>query len=132
MKAIPAAPKVKNPNNETYSLRVDVPIVTYRGTGPLTKETLREAVVEGALLRLRPKIMTVCAILFGLLPIMWSQGAGADVMKRIAAPMVGGLFTSFILELLVYPAVYAIWKWNFEMKKGTVIPKLPTGPITAH
>jgi copper/silver efflux system protein len=49
--------------------------------------------------------------------IMWSLGTGADVMKRIAAPMVGEIFTSFLLELLVYPAVYQIWKWNFELKK---------------
>ena len=54
---------------------------------------------------------------YGPFPIMWSTGTGADVMKRIAAPMVGGIFTSFILELLVYPAIYAIWKWNFELKK---------------
>ena len=55
-------------------------------------------------------MMTVMAILLGLLPIMWSTGAGADVMKRIAAPMVGGLVTSFLLELTVYPAIFAIWK----------------------
>ena len=54
--------------------------------------------------------MTVMAILMGLLPIMWSSGTGADVMKRIAAPMVGGVITSFILELLIYPAIYTIWK----------------------
>ena len=52
----------------------------------------------------------------GLLPIMWSTGTGSDVMKRIAAPMIGGIFTSFILELVVYPAIYAVWKWNFEVK----------------
>jgi Cu(I)/Ag(I) efflux system membrane protein CusA/SilA len=50
---------------------------------------------------------------------MWSLGTGSDVMKRIAAPMIGGLVTSFILELLVYPPIYGIWKWNFEMKRGT-------------
>src|SRR5439155_9613482 len=71
---------------------------------------LTEAIVEGAAHRIRPKIMTVCAILFGLLPIMWGHGAGADVMKRIAAPMVGGVVTSFVLELLVYPAIFAWWK----------------------
>jgi Cu(I)/Ag(I) efflux system membrane protein CusA/SilA len=54
--------------------------------------------------------MTVCAAFFGLIPIMWSTGAGADLMKRIAAPMVGGLVTSFALELLVYPAIYMLWK----------------------
>src|SRR6185369_5512192 len=62
---------------------------------------LRAAVEEGAVKRIRPKMMTVMAILMGLLPIMWSHGAGADVMKRIAAPMVGGVVTSFILELLI-------------------------------
>ena len=63
-------------------------------------------------------MMTVCAAMIGLLPIMWSTGTGADMMKRIAAPMVGGLVTSFILELLVYPAVYTIWKWRFDMRRG--------------
>jgi Cu(I)/Ag(I) efflux system membrane protein CusA/SilA len=71
---------------------------------------LTEAIVEGAAHRIRPKMMTVCAILFGLLPILWGHGAGADVMKRIAAPMVGGVATSFVLELLVYPAIFATWK----------------------
>jgi Cu(I)/Ag(I) efflux system membrane protein CusA/SilA len=60
--------------------------------------------------RVRPKAMTVFAAFMGLLPIMWSTGTGADVMKRIAAPMVGGLATSFLLELLVYPAIYYLWK----------------------
>jgi len=71
---------------------------------------LTEAIVEGAAQRIRPKMMTVCAILFGLLPILYGQGSGADVMKRIAAPMVGGVVTSFILELAVYPAIFAWWK----------------------
>jgi Cu(I)/Ag(I) efflux system membrane protein CusA/SilA len=79
---------------------------------------LEEAIVHGAVKRVRPKMMTVTAAFMGLLPIMWSTGAGADMMKRVAAPMVGGLFTSFALELLVYPAIYAIWKWRFEMKGG--------------
>ncbi len=83
-----------------------------------TERDLEEAIVHGAVKRVRPKMMTVTAAFMGLLPIMWSAGAGADMMKRIAAPMIGGLFTSFILELLVYPAVYAVWKWNFEMKRG--------------
>jgi Cu(I)/Ag(I) efflux system membrane protein CusA/SilA len=81
---------------------------------------LREAIVEGAVKRLRPKVMTVGVMFMGLVPIMWSTGAGADVMKRIAAPMIGGIFTSFILELVVYPAIYAIWKWHFEVKKQVV------------
>jgi Cu(I)/Ag(I) efflux system membrane protein CusA/SilA len=71
---------------------------------------LVESIIHGAVKRVRPKAMTVCAAFFGLLPIMWSTGAGADLMKRIAAPMVGGLVTSFALELLVYPAVYLLWK----------------------
>ena len=73
---------------------------------------LHDAVVEGAVQRIRPKIMTVCAILFGLLPIMWSPAteAGADVMKRIATPMIGGVVTSAILELLIYPVIYVLWR----------------------
>jgi copper/silver efflux system protein len=54
----------------------------------------------------------------GLIPIMWATGTGSDVWKRIAAPMVGGIFTSFVLELVVYPAIYEIWKWHFEMKRA--------------
>lgn len=64
--------------------------------------------------------MTMAAAFLGLVPIMWVAGAGAEVMKHIAAPMVGGIITSFLLELLVYPAVYQIWKWNFEMKRQLV------------
>ncbi|MFL5415774.1 MAG: efflux RND transporter permease subunit, partial [Myxococcales bacterium] len=75
-----------------------------------TEGDLVEAIVHGAVKRVRPKAMTVCAAFMGLLPILWSTGTGADVMKRIAAPMVGGLVTSFLLELLVYPAVYFVWK----------------------
>ena len=73
-------------------------------------DDLREAVVSGAAKRLRPKFMTFATTSIGLFPVMWSVGAGSDVMKRIAAPMVGGIFTSFLLELLVYPAIYEIWK----------------------
>ena len=71
---------------------------------------LDEAIVQGAAKRLRPKFMTFATMCIGLFPIMWSAGTGADVMKRIAAPMVGGICTSFLLELLVYPAVYAFWR----------------------
>ena len=78
---------------------------------------LQAAIRYGAVQRLRPKFMTVATTFLGLVPILWSIGAGSDVMKRIAAPMIGGIFTSFLLELLVYPAVYQIWKWNFELKK---------------
>jgi len=79
---------------------------------------LEEAIIHGAVKRVRPKMMTVMAAFMGLLPIMWATGAGSDAMKRIAAPMIGGLTTSFILELLVYPVIYFIWKWRFEMKQG--------------
>ena len=78
---------------------------------------LKDAIVHGAVKRLRPKVMTVGVMFTGLVPIMWSTGSGADVMKRIAAPMIGGIFTSFILELAVYPAIYAIWKWNAEVRQ---------------
>ena len=71
---------------------------------------LHDAIIHGAVKRIRPKMMTVIAAAMGLMPIMWSMGSGADVMKRVAAPMVGGLFTSFLMELLVYPAIYLLWK----------------------
>jgi len=77
-----------------------------------TEADLEEAIIHGAVKRVRPKMMTVMAAFMGLLPIMWSTGSGADMMKRVAAPMVGGLVTSFLLELLIYPVVYAAWKWR--------------------
>jgi len=75
-----------------------------------TQADLCEAIVEGAAKRIRPKLMTVLTMMVGLVPVLWSDGTGADVMKRIAAPMVGGLVTSFLLELTVYPAIFALWK----------------------
>jgi Cu(I)/Ag(I) efflux system membrane protein CusA/SilA len=78
---------------------------------------LQKAIQYGAAKRLRPKFMTFATTCIGLIPIMWATGTGSDVMKRIAAPMIGGIFTSFLLELVVYPAIYEIWKWNFEVKK---------------
>jgi copper/silver efflux system protein len=81
---------------------------------------LRQAVLEGAVKRLRPKFMTVATMAFGLVPIMWSTGAGSDIMKRIAAPMIGGIFTSFVLELLIYPIIYETWKWHSEVKASLV------------
>jgi copper/silver efflux system protein len=99
-------------------LYLDIAYHEAQGKGRMKNwNDLREAIVEGAVKRLRPKVMTVGVMFMGLIPIMWSSGAGADVMKRIAAPMIGGIFTSFILELVVYPAIYAIWKWHFEVKK---------------
>ena len=78
---------------------------------------LKAAVIEGAVHRVRPKLMTVAALFLGLIPIMWSVGAGADVMKRIAAPMIGGLGTSFLMELLIYPIVFYIWKAHTVFKQ---------------
>jgi Cu(I)/Ag(I) efflux system membrane protein CusA/SilA len=78
---------------------------------------LHEAIVHGAAKRLRPKFMTFATMCIGLFPILWATGTGSDVMKRIAAPMVGGIFTSFLLELLVYPAVYQIWRWHGGLKQ---------------
>jgi Cu(I)/Ag(I) efflux system membrane protein CusA/SilA len=75
-----------------------------------TLRDLYDAVVEGAVERVRPKMMTVTAIMAGLLPILWGRGTGASVMKRIAAPMVGGMISSTILTLVVIPAVYSLWK----------------------
>ena len=91
-------------------LFLDLSVEDFRKRGALeTRADLIEAIVHGAVKRVRPKAMTVCAAMLGLLPIMWSAGTGADLMKRIAAPMVGGLVTSFALELLVYPAIYLLW-----------------------
>jgi Cu(I)/Ag(I) efflux system membrane protein CusA/SilA len=92
-------------------LFLDLAYERRRAAGRLrTRDDLDEAVIEGAVGRVRPKMMTVAAALLGLLPLMWSTGSGADAMKRVAAPMVGGLVTSFLLELLVYPVLYAMWK----------------------
>jgi Cu(I)/Ag(I) efflux system membrane protein CusA/SilA len=84
--------------------------LAWRERRPRTPEEGYQAIEAGAVQRIRPKMMTVATILAGLLPVLWSQGTGADVMKRIAAPMVGGVVTSAMLELLVYPALYAVWK----------------------
>ncbi len=104
-------------------LYLDLAYEEWKKKGMLkTIDDLKDAIYHGAVKRLRPKAMTVSAIIAGLLPIMWSHGTGADVMKRIAAPMVGGVVTSFILELLVYPAIYFIWK-SFEMRRKNVFEK---------
>ncbi|HSQ50348.1 MAG TPA: CusA/CzcA family heavy metal efflux RND transporter, partial [Nitrospiraceae bacterium] len=89
-----------------------------------TAHDLREAIMEGAVQRVRPKMMTVAAIMGGLLPIMWTTGTGADVMKRIAAPMIGGMVSSTILTLLVIPVLYALWR-GWSVSGGT--PSLLTG-----
>lgn len=80
------------------------------GGRPPTAQDLHDAIVEGAVERVRPKLMTVTAIMAGLLPILWGTGAGASVMRRIAAPMIGGMVSSTVLTLLVIPAIYSLWK----------------------
>ncbi len=92
-------------------LYLDLAYEQWRKAGRLnTLSDLKDAVMHGAVKRIRPKIMTVSVILAGLIPIMFSSGAGSDVMKRIAAPMVGGVITSTILELVIYPVIYTIWR----------------------
>lgn len=99
-------------------LYLDLAYAQAKAEGRLkTRPQLQSAIIDGAAKRIRPKFMTVATLFLGLIPIMWASGAGADVMKRIAAPMIGGILTSFLLELMVYPAIYEIWKWNFEVKK---------------
>jgi Cu(I)/Ag(I) efflux system membrane protein CusA/SilA len=92
-------------------LYLDLAYNEFKKNGKLKNlSDLKEAIIYGTVKRVRPKMMTVMAAFMGLLPIMCSLGTGSDLMKRIAAPMIGGLFTSFALELLVYPAVYYLWK----------------------
>jgi copper/silver efflux system protein len=95
-------------------LYLDEALARARRDGRLNSEDdLKQAVIEGSARRVRPKFMTVVAMFAGLLPIIWSTGTGAEVMKRIAAPMAGGILTSFALELLVYPTIYHLWKSQF-------------------
>jgi hypothetical protein len=98
-------------------LYLDLAYEKARIEGIHSLKDLQDAIRHGAVKRIRPKFMTVACMFLGLVPILWSTGTGADVMKRIAAPMVGGILTSFLLELMVYPAIYEVWKWNFEVKK---------------
>jgi Cu(I)/Ag(I) efflux system membrane protein CusA/SilA len=84
---------------------------------------LHEAIIVGAVERARPKLMTVTAIIAGLLPILWGHGTGASVMKRIAAPMVGGMVSSAMLTLVVIPAIYSLWKeWQIRSQKTVTQP----------
>jgi Cu(I)/Ag(I) efflux system membrane protein CusA/SilA len=95
-------------------LYLDVSYETMKKKGLMnTMGDLKEAIFDGAVKRIRPKIMTAAVIIGGLLPIMWSTGTGSDVMKRIAAPMVGGVVTSVLMELLVFPVIY-----EFMHQKG--------------
>jgi Cu(I)/Ag(I) efflux system membrane protein CusA/SilA len=99
-------------------LYLDLAYEQSRREGRLTSlRDLQDAILHGAVKRIRPKFMTVACMFMSLVPIMWSAGTGADVMKRIAAPMIGGILTSFILELVAYPAIYEVWKWQFELKR---------------
>jgi Cu(I)/Ag(I) efflux system membrane protein CusA/SilA len=83
---------------------------------------LRDAIYHGAVKRVRPKAMTASVIIAGLLPILWSHGAGADVMKRIATPMIGGVITSTLMELLAYPAIFYVWRSRALKPKPDPIP----------
>jgi len=89
-----------------------------KAEGAMTKEKLYDAIMEGAVLRVRPKMMTVTTTIVGLFPVFWGHGTGSEVMRRIASPMIGGLVSSLILTLLVIPAIYAIWK-GFEIRRET-------------
>jgi len=92
-------------------LYLDIAFENWKSRGRMrTFSDLREAVDHGAVQRIRPKTMAVVTTFIALVPILWSTGTGADVMRRIAAPMVGGLFTSFMGELIVFPALYFVWR----------------------
>jgi Cu(I)/Ag(I) efflux system membrane protein CusA/SilA len=92
-------------------LYLDLAFTEWKAKGALNSAgDLHEAIYHGAVKRVRPKAMTACVIIAGLAPILWSHGTGADVMKRIATPMVGGVITSTIMELAVYPAIYFLWR----------------------
>jgi Cu(I)/Ag(I) efflux system membrane protein CusA/SilA len=104
-------------------LYLDIAYERWQGKGRMESYAhLTEAVDHGAVQRIRPKMMTVMAILFSLVPILWSTGAGADVMRRIAAPMVGGIVTSFIGELVVYPALYFVWR-SLKLRRSPLFPE---------
>lgn len=104
-------------------LYLDIAYDTWKNKGKmLTWADLTQAVDHGAVQRIRPKMMTVAAILLSLVPILWATGSGADVMRRIAAPMVGGVVTSFFGELLVYPSIYFIWR-SLKLKHTPLFPK---------
>jgi len=107
-------------------LYLDLAYYEARSKGQMsTKEHLREAIINGSVKRLRPKFMTVAVDFIGLVPVMLATGTGSDTMKRIAAPLVAGMFTSFIMELVVYPAIYFIWKWYFEVKEHPALTPEP-------
>ena len=89
---------------------------------------LRDAIYHGAVKRVRPKAMTAAVIIAGLLPILWSHGAGADVMKRIATPMIGGVVTSTVMELAVYPAIFFLWRSRRALRRRMELSRKPLRP----
>jgi Cu(I)/Ag(I) efflux system membrane protein CusA/SilA len=102
-------------------LYLDLAYEKWKNEGWLASiEDLKDSIMFGAVKRIRPKIMTVGVILAGLIPVMFSHGAGSDIMKRIAAPMVGGVVTSTILELIIYPAIYMLWRGR-EVRRGQAV-----------
>ena len=99
-----------------------------RAAGQVSLRALYDAVLEGAVERVRPKMMTVTAIIAGLLPVLWGSGAGSSVMRRIAAPMIGGMVSSTVLTLVVIPAVYSLWRqWELDREELSV-PALAPEP----
>jgi Cu(I)/Ag(I) efflux system membrane protein CusA/SilA len=88
----------------------------------LSRDDLNAAIMEGAVERVRPKMMTVVAIMAGLLPIMWSSGTGSEIMQRIAVPMIGGMISSTLLTLIVIPAIFGLVK-GFGLRSGAVAPE---------
>ena len=106
-------------------LYLDLAHDDWRKQGRLhTTADLRDAIYHGAVKRVRPKAMTAAVIIAGLLPILWSHGAGADVMKRIATPMIGGVVTSTLMELLVYPAIFYVWRRRGLSRRAPAPPSL--------
>jgi hypothetical protein len=97
--------------------------------GAVTLDELKAAIDVGAVKRVRPKIMTAAVIIGGLIPIMWSHGTGSDVMQRIAAPMIGGVVTSVLMELMVYPAIFFLWKQQEVLKRTAHSGNRPTEPV---
>ena len=103
-------------------LYLDLSYEEMRAQGQMkTRKQLYEAIVQGTVMRLRPMFMTVAVDFIGLVPVMLATGTGADLTKRIAAPLVAGMFTAFIMGLVVYPAIYAVWKWHAEVKRQPVL-----------
>ena len=94
---------------------------------PLTRQDIADAIMQGAVDRVRPKLMTVVAIMAGLLPIMWSTGTGSEIMQRIAVPMIGGMISSTILTLVVIPAIYGLVKgWMLPHARADTLKKMPS------